>query len=155
MEKSINFEELRKIISEARRNTYAGGGGLVKKPLLNGSHQLEYRKGKYFYRDIFFSGEDNFIGQEVVYLDNNSIWSMVYSGSAEPKEVTPFLRKSLTVLSEKCRFGEGCKLKEDDFLYRDNGQGTLKRFEGREQIFKGEEMVYELNYHGGLVLKSA
>jgi len=153
MKENINFEELKKFIAEARINTYAGEGGLVKNSLLNGSHQLEYKKGKYFYRDIFFAGKKNFIGQEVVYLNNNPIWSMVYSGSAEPEEITPFLKKSLSVLSEKCRFGEKCVLKENNLLYEDNGQGTLERFGGEEQIFKQGEEVYKLDYHGGSILK--
>ena len=153
MEENINFEELKKFITEARRKTYAGEGGSVESPLLNGSHQLEYKKDKYFYRDIFFAGQKNFIGQEVVYLNNNPIWSMVYSGSAEPEGITPFLKKSLTVLSEKCRFGEKCELKENNLLYKDNGQGTLERFGGEEQISKQKKEVYKLNYHGGLILK--
>jgi hypothetical protein len=153
MEGEISFEELKKFVAEARRNTYAGEGGSVKNPFLDGSHQLEYEKDKYFYRDIFFAGEKNFIGQEAIYLNHNPIWSMVYSGSAEPEEITSFLKKSLSVLSEKCRFGEKCELKENNLLYKDDGQGTLERFGGQEQIFKRGEEVYKLNYHGGLILK--
>jgi len=149
----INFEELKKFVAEARRNTYAGEGGSVKNPLLDGSYQLEYRKDKYSYQDIFFAGKKNFIGQEVVYFNNNPIWSMVYSGSAEPEEITPFLKKSLSALSEKCRFGGKCELKENDLLYKDDGQGTLERFKGQEQIFKQGEEVYKLNYHGGSISK--
>jgi len=153
MGESINFEELKKFVAEARRNTYAGEGESIKNSLLNGSHQLEYRKDKYFYRDIFFAGKKNFIGQEVIYLNDNPIWSMVYSGSAEPEEITPFLKRSLSALSEKCRFGEKCELKENNLLYKDDGQGTLERFGGKEQIFEQEKEVYRLDYHGGLVLK--
>jgi len=153
MEENINFDEVKSFIAEARRNTYAGEGGSVKSSLLNGSHQLEYRKNKYFYRDIFFAGKKNFIGQEVVYLNDNPIWSMVYSGSAEPEEITPFLKKSLSVLSDKCRFGEKCELKEDNLLYKDNGQGTLEQFGGEEQIYKQEEEIYKLDYHGGSISK--
>ena len=153
MEGEISFEELKKFVAEARKNTYAGEGESVKSPLLDGSHQLEYEKDKYFYRDIFFTGEKNFIGQEAVYFNGNPIWSMVYSGSAEPKEITPFLKKSLSVLSEKCRFGERYELKENNLLYKDDGQGTLERFGGQEQIFKQGQEVYKLNYHGGSISK--
>jgi hypothetical protein len=153
MEGEISFEELKKFVAEARKNTYAGEGESVKSPFLDGSHQFEYGKDKYFYRDIFFAGEKNFIGQEVIYLNHNPIWSMVYSGSAEPEEITPFLKKSLSVLSEKCRLGERCELKENNLLYKDDGQGTLERFGGQEQIFKQGKEVYKLNYHGGLISK--
>ncbi len=153
MEGEINFEELKKFISESRRNTYAGEGGLIEKPFLEGSHQLEYKEGKYFYRDIFFSGKENFIGQEVVYFNDSPIWSMVYSGSAEPKETTPFLKKSLSILSDKCRFNENCEFNENDFRYKNKGEGRIEQFGGEEQIFLKDISVYKLNYHGGLVSK--
>ena len=54
---------------------------------------MEYQKGDYLYRDIYFSGEENFIGQEVVYQNNSPVWSMVYCGSVEPKEVFDFLKE--------------------------------------------------------------
>ncbi len=149
----INLKELKKFISEARRNTYAGEGKMVDSPRLGGSAQMEYQKGGYLYRDIYFSGEKNFIGQEVVYQNNSPVWSMVYCGSAEPKEVSDFLKKSLSSLSEKCRFGEKCEFEKTPFRYEDKGEGTLGQFNGEEKIFIKEKNVYKLRYQGGLILK--
>jgi len=149
----INFEELKSFIVEARKNTYAGGGKPVEKPLLASSYQLEYRKGNYFYRDIYFSGKDNFIGQEVVYLKDEPIWSMVYCGSAEPPEVTDFLKKSLFSLAEKCRFNEECEFEEGDFIYENKGEGELEQFHGKESISIKGEKVYKLRYQGGSIFK--
>lgn len=151
---NINFEELKKFIAEARRNTYAGEEKPIKKALLNGSCQLEYKKGEYFYRDIYFTGKDNFIGQEVVYFNDKPIWSMVYCGSSEPSKVSNFLKKSLLSLAEKCRFNEKCEFEESNFRYENKGQGTLEQFGGEEQIFIKEKRVYKLNYHGGLISKN-
>lgn len=151
---NINFEELKRFIAEARRNTYAGEGKPVEKTLLNGSCQLEYKKGEYFYRDIYFTGKDNFIGQEVVYFNDKPIWSMVYCGSSEPPEVTNFLKKSLSTLSEKCRFNEKCEFEENDFRYENEGEGTLEQFHGEETISVKEEKVYRLRYQGGLISKN-
>jgi hypothetical protein len=149
----INLEGLKKFIVEARKNTYAGERKPVEKTLLTGSCQLEYREGDYFYRDIYFSGEDNFVGQEVVYLKDNPVWSMVYSGSAEPPEVRDFLKKSLLNLAEKCRFTEECEFEEGDLKYESDGEGTLEQFHGKESISVNKEKVYKLRYQGGLILK--
>lgn len=149
----INFEELKNFIAEARKNTYAGGGKPVENPLLAGSYQLEYGKGDYFYRDIYFSGKDNFIGQEVIYLKDSPIWSMVYCGSAEPPEVRDFLKEGLLNLAEKCRFNEECEFEEGDLKYKNEGEGTLEQFHGKESVYIGEEKVYKLRYQGGLILK--
>jgi len=151
--KKINFEGLKKFVAEARRNTYAGEGKSVEDLNLTGSKQLEYRKGDYFYRDIYFAGKDNFVGQEVVYFKDSPIWSMVYCGSAEPQEVISFLKKSLLTLSERCRFGGVCEFEENDFRYEDKGEGTMRRFSGKERIFKKGDNIYELDYHGGLIVK--
>ena len=149
----INFDELKSFIAEARRNTYAGDGKRIENPFLAGSVQFEYKKGKYFYRDVYFGGEKNFVGQEVVYQNDKPIWSMVYCGSVEPPEATDFLKKSLSNLSKKCRFGKECELEEDDLKYKDGGEGALERFSGEEEIFIKGENVYKLKYQGGLLLK--
>jgi hypothetical protein len=152
----VNLEELEKFIAEARKNTYARGGKPVENPSLAGSYQLEHRKDEYFYRDIYFAGEKNFIGQEVVYLKDEPIWSMVYCGSAEPPEVTDFLKDSLFTLCDSCRFGEGeweFEDKKKDFRYEYKGEGTLERFHGKEIISIKGEKVYKLRCQGGLILK--
>ena len=150
---NINFNKLKKFITEARKNTYAGNREPVKNPILAGSSQFEYKKSEYFYRDIYFSGKKNFIGQEVIYLKNKPIWSMIYCGYSEPREVYAFLKKSLLMLSEKCRFGGECKFEENNFQYRDKGKGTIERFDGEEQMFIKRQSVYRLKYQGGLISK--
>lgn len=151
--RSVNLKELKKFITEARDNTYAGEGNPVDNPRLLGSTQLEYQKRDYFYRDIYFNGEKNFIGQEVIYQDNVPAWSMVYCGSNEPKEAFKFLKKALLNLSEECRFGGKCRFEDDEFLYEDNGEGILERFSGQEKILARGKEIYKLNYLGGLISK--
>ena len=147
------MNKLKQFIAEARKNTYAGDGKPIENLLLTGSNQLEHRRGDYFYRDIYFAGKENFIGQEVVYVKNKPIWSMVYVGSAEPPEITDFLKKSLSILAEKCRFNEKCAFEENNFRYRNKGEGRLEQFHGKEAIFMKGEQVYKLIYQGGLISK--
>lgn len=151
--RTINLAELKKFISEARRNTYAGEGVPVDNPRLRGSIQLEYQKGDYAYHDIYFDGKKNFIGQEVVYQDSNPIWSMAYFSTAISKDATDFLKEVLLKLSEKCRLGQECDYGKREFKYEDRGQGILEHFSGEEKIFlKGKE-IYKLNYFGGMISK--
>ena len=52
---SINHKSLAQFIVEAKRRTYASQGDDASvQALLNGSKQLEYSSGDYFYRDIYF-----------------------------------------------------------------------------------------------------
>lgn len=151
--RTINLQNLKDFIAEARGNTYAGGGREVDNPRLSGSTQLEYQKANYFYRDIYFDGTPHFIGQEVVYINNKPVWSMVYIGQDTPKDVTKFLKKALSKLSQECRFGGSCEYEEEIYKYQDGGQGTLENFSGEETISKSEEQVYRLSYMGGLIAK--
>src|SRR5690606_11084784 len=106
---SFNHEQLTNFLVEAKRNTYASQGDDASvQPLLNGSKQLEYRSGDYFYRDIYF-GSAFFIGQETVEFENRPIWSMVYSGgvtipNANWDIIGPiygFLRQALRLVDTK------------------------------------------------------
>ena len=151
--RDVNLKELKKFIAEARKNAYAGEGKKVDNPRLPGSTQMEYQKGSYLYRDIYFSGEKNFMGQEVVYQNNTVVWSMVYCGSREPKETSKFLKKSLFNLAKECRFGGKCEFEKGPFRYEDKGQGNLEKFNGEEKMFIKGEKIYNLMYRGGSISK--
>jgi len=149
--KIINLESLKEFLCNARRNTYAADATSVDNPRLFASTQLEFQKGNYFYRDVYFSGGKKFIGQEIVYQDSEPIWGMNYFGSQIGKLETNFLKESLFKLAEKCRFGEACEYKKRELKYQDQGQGNLEEFSGEEEIFLEGKSIYKLNYQGGLI----
>jgi hypothetical protein len=149
---SVNLERLKEFLAEARQNTYASDSSPIDNPRLLASKQLEFQKGEYSYRDIYFSGEKRFIGQEIVYQGSKPIWGMNYIGSQIGKMETAFLKESLFQLSEKCRFGETCEYEKRDFKYQDKGQGNLDEFSGKEEILSKNKSIYKLNYQGGLIL---
>jgi hypothetical protein len=93
--KEINFEELKNFLYTARLQTYASGEKPVENPQSAGSKQFKFQKGDYFYRDIFFSGDNRFIGQEIIYLDSKPIWVMNYIGNQLGKIETDFLKFKL------------------------------------------------------------
>jgi hypothetical protein len=147
----INLESLKDFISTARADTYAANATPLDNPRLSESKQLEFQKGEYFYRDIYFSGDKKFIGQEIVYHNLKPVWGMNYSGTAIGKLETGFLKESLSKLVEKCRFGGVCEYKKRELKYQDKGQGSLEEFSGVEEIFLNDKNIYTLNYQGGLI----
>lgn len=155
--KVLNLQDLEKFIIEARINTFAGDAQLVSIPRLNTSKQLEYQKADYFYRDIYFTGSINFIGQEVIYKNNKVVWAMNYFGNTfdakNEKLATLFLKETLNKLSKDCRFGKNCEFEKREFKYQGTGQGSLEKFSGSEQIFQKENLIYQLSYQGGIISK--
>ncbi|MGD0576956.1 MAG: DUF5680 domain-containing protein [Candidatus Staskawiczbacteria bacterium] len=149
--KTINLNSLKEFLCEARRNTYAGGGTASDSPRLSGSVQLEFQKGDYAYRDIYFSGSKKFMGQEIVYENSKPVWGMNYAGNTIGKLETIFLKESLFKLAEKCRIGQNCEYEKREYKYQDQGQGSIEEFSGRELIFLEGKNVYKLNYQGGLI----
>jgi len=148
---NINIENLKDFLIEARRNTYASNNSPVDNPRLLGSTQLEFQKGDYSYRDVYFLGNKRIIGQEIVYQEATPVWGMNYSGSIIGKLETVFLKESLFKLSEKCRLGESCEYERRELKYQDNGSGALELFSGEEKIYSGTKNIYKLNYQGGLI----
>ena len=149
--KMINLESLKEFLIIARSNTYAASSTPIDNPRLFKSIQLEFQKGNYFYRDIYFSGEKKFIGQEIIYQDSKPVWGMNYIGDQIGKLEISFLKESLLKLAEKCRFGGTCDYKKRELEYHDKGQGNLEEFSGEEEVFLEGKSIYKLNYQGGLI----
>jgi hypothetical protein len=148
---NINLENLKDFLIEARRNTYASNNSPVDNPRLLESIQLEFQKGDYSYRDVYFLGNKRFMGQEIVYQESKPVWGMNYIGGTIGKLETIFLKESLFKLSEKCRFGEVCEYTRRELKYQDQGVGDLESFSGQEKIYSGTKSIYKLDYQGGLI----
>lgn len=149
----FKLEDLKKFVSASRNNGYAGEGVPVDNPRLRGSVQLEFRRGDWFYQDIYFDGKKSFIGQEIVYYNLKPVWGMSYFGDQLSEKATDFLKQTLSDLKDKCRFGERCEREKKEFRYEDAGEGTLERFYGEEKIFIEGKNIYRLSYQGGLISK--
>lgn len=148
---TVNLENLKDFICNARKNTYASGASPASSPRLLSSKQLEFQKGDYYYRDIYFLGGNKFIGQEIVYQESKPVWGMNYMGSVMGKLETSFLKEALLKLADKCNFGGVCEYKKREYKYQDNGQGNLAEFSGSEGVFLNGKSIYKLDYQGGLI----
>lgn len=148
-----NFIE---VLIAAKRATYASGDGGQCEAALPGSKQLEYRQGRYLYRDIYF-GSDAFAGQEVVYFEGRPFWSMVYMGSllaplSDRESFATVLKSALQRVKPERPYRGPEEFRLAEWWYRDHSTGSPARFDGEEEIWQGRLCVYRLKYSGGLIL---
>ncbi len=149
------IHELTDFILQAKQATYVGGGAHLL-PYRLGSHDLQYQKGDWIYHDCYF-GESDFIGGEIIYHRGKVVWGMNYFGRIIlPDKITSarageIIKESLSALYRSGRFLGGYKHSAGEFTYIDTNDGDPLYFTGREWIEKGGEVVYALDYHGGLI----
>ncbi len=151
----VDTSELHAFIVRAKAATYVGNGEHVN-PYRLGSHDLRFSDGKWSYHDSYF-GSTDFIGEEVVYFDEKPVWAMNYYGRIlrddliTAAEAGQMIKASLSRMYKEGRFLGGFEYSENDLTYVDSSEGSVERFNGREFIRRGEEIAYELDYHGGLI----
>lgn len=151
----ITSQQLAEFLNKANRHTYAADSGKVESTRL-GSKDLEYKEGNLTYHDTYFGGRD-FIGEEIVYENDQPVWGMNYYGyilgtKFTPQQVYDFLKKALLQESKDILPVRGPKTFEEGNLeYINSVEGTLENFTGKEEIFFNGEVVYECLYHGGSV----
>lgn len=151
-------DKFTRFLCDAKRATYASqDGSTIVKPLLKGSHQLEFLQGPLFYRDVYYGG-DFFIGQETVYFEDTPLWGMCYAGGLNTGHDTPgspgiydFLGIALRAVPQHAPFRGPEDLTQGDFSYTNRILGTYERFSGVETIAYQETPVYLLHYSGGLI----
>lgn len=152
---TFDMQALNAFIVRAKAATYVGAGEHVT-PCRTGSHDLRFTDGDWSYHDSYFGGAD-FIGEEVVYFGEQPVWAMNYCGYILRDDLLTgaqagqMIRASLSRMYQEGRFLGGFEHTENDLTYVDASEGDSKRFRGRELIRRGQEVAYELLYHGGLI----
>lgn len=149
---------LEQFLVEAKKHTYASQGDSASvKPLLSGTHQLEYSQGPFLYRDIYV-GESTFAGQEIVYESGKPVWTMSYAGQIRPgtgakevEAVVKLLHIALMRVPLEQPYRGPRRVEQGAYTYTNRVQGKLDSFHGEEAIARGDTRLYELHYGGGLV----
>lgn len=151
------MNNIEKFLIEAKTQTYANENvEKVNSSRLN-SKDYEYKKDNMIYHDTYFGGT-NFIGEEVVYIDNKAYWAMNYYGvtldntlgeEAMDKALRPALMKvgqdNIIPVRGPKEFNNG------EYKYTFDVQGDLNYFNGTEIIYKNDKKIYELKCSGGLI----
>lgn len=151
----FTLPQLEKFIVQAKAATYVGDGEKAESSR-PGSSDLKFEAGPFSYLDSYF-GVADFIGEEVVYFENEPVWAMNYYGKiVDPEKITAaeagqMIKASLSKMYQEERFLGGFELARESFTYIDTNQGDVASFTGKEWITRDGETVYELVYHGGLI----
>ena len=152
-------QEFVEFLVEAKRGTYAAQGDDASvRPALPGSKQLEYQRGLYVYRDVYF-GMRRFVGQETVYHAGRPMWSMAYAGgldrsdadSEQIKAVYAFLREAMRLVSAERPYRGPASYRGARYMYACVSVGDLEAFRGTEEIQDSSGLVYRLRFAGGRV----
>jgi len=142
-------------ILRAKQATYVGSGQKLL-PYRLGSHDLQFHDGDWAYHDSYV-GDNDFLGEEVVYYRGHVVWGMNYFGRIlQPEKITSaqagnVIKHSLTKMYQAGRFLGGFTHSMNEYNYHDTNEGDPSYFTGKEWIEVGGEVVYALDYHGGLI----
>ena len=151
---SLSENEQNKLISfliKAKRNTYAGHGNEVDS-CRPSSHDLQFGEGDLFYYDTFLGGE-KFSGEEAVWKNGTPIWSMNYYGRVIGEHFSgDFLKEALFNVPFEKPFRGPEIFTQGDYTYHCKVDGNFDFFHGYEDIFYLDKKIYELYFHGGIIL---
>jgi hypothetical protein len=153
--KPVRNAELLPFLIRAKKATYVGNGDKAT-PSRPGAHDLTYNEGELTYRDSYFGGTD-FIGQEVVWLRGQPIWSMCYYGYiVRPDLITPtqagdIIKAALSQPQAQGRLLENLVFAQGVYVYEIASSGDVNHFKGREVIATQGELAYALDYFGGMI----
>lgn len=152
----ITIKELADFLNEANKSTYANKDAPKASSTRLKSEDYHFEKGNLIYHDTYFGSRD-FIGEEVVYKDNEPVWGMNYYGfilseTTNEKELYGFLREALMQeYSDIIPVRGGKNYQKDDWEYTNAVEGELNRFTGTEEIYRAGVLVYKCYYHGGFI----
>lgn len=151
------MKELEKFLVLAKMQTYANENVEKVNSSRVGSKDYEFSKDDMIYHDTYFGGT-NFIGEEVVYIDNKIYWGMNYYGvtldeSMEEEAMDKALRPALMRVGEDdiIPVRGPRKFINGEYKYTFEVLGELDNFSGVETIYKNDKKIYELKCSGGLI----
>lgn len=147
----------------AKKSTYANSTIEKVKPSRIGSSDYQYEEivnnKKYTYHDTYFGGI-KFMGEEVVYCDSNKpVWGMNYYGvtiddTLGEEAMDMALRPALMKVGEDkdvIPVRGSSKFINNGYTYTFKVTGTIENFDGIEQIYKEDNLIYELHCSGGII----
>lgn len=148
---SVDISKLVAFLLLAKKNTYAAAANQTKASRTN-SHDFCYEdKQGYAYYDSYLGGEC-FAGEEAVWLHDNPVWSMNYAGRVVGEHFSgDFLKEALMSVPEELPFRGPEIYTKGDYHYHCKVDGEFVWFQGYEEIFYGNEKIYECYFHGGVI----
>ncbi len=156
---------LKKFLIGAKKQTYANSNIEKIESSRLGSSDYHYEEeidGQTFiYHDTYFGGT-KFMGEEVVYCDSSiPEWGMNYYGvtldeSLSEEAMDKVLRPALMRVGDDesiLPVRGPSKFENDGYVYTFKVSGTLNCFEGIEEIYRSDKLIYKLTCYGGIIQK--
>lgn len=145
-----DLDELIRFRLEANVNTYAAFMNEVESSRLD-SHDFRYDNGQYTYYDTYVGGE-RFAGEEAIWKEGTAIYAMNYMGRVLSDGFSGnFLKEALRAADMKMPYRGPELYQSGEYVYKCKVTGDFSWFQGCEEIYKGDIIVYECVFHGGLV----
>ena len=152
------MNKLEEFLIEAKKQTYANvSAPKISNSRLN-SKDYEYKKGNMTYHDTYFGGT-KFIGEEVVYIDNETSWAMNYYGvtlddSLSEEIMDNAIRPALMMVGKDNSIIPVRGPREfitNEYKYTFEVEGDIEYFNGVEKVYKENKKIYELRCSGGKI----
>lgn len=146
----MSKEEIISFLIRAKKATYAGKGAETT-PTRPKSHDLTYSEGECMYYDTYLGGA-NFAGEEALWLGKNPYWSMNYAGRVVGENFSgDFLKEALSNVPAEMPYRGPKEYSSGDYAYECRVSGEFEWFCGSETISFRGQVIYECNFHGGIV----
>lgn len=150
----LSIDQLHQFLLDSNQAGYATGEEKQWVKENDGSTTIPYAKGPFSSHDNFFGGEP-YGGRLVVSFEQKPVWIMVYYGWVEPSADTDAvyatLRQALSQMPPDAPFRGPKEFILGSLRYTNQWIGTIERYQGSEQIFNQDKLVYSANYVGGMV----
>ena len=146
-------KKIAEFLCRAKRETYASGNAKECIPCRPNSHDLKYCEGNLIYIDTYLGGE-KFVGEEAIWNDNITLWSMNYAGRIVEEGFEGwFLKEALRIVNEEYPYRGPLSYENGEFKYECSFAGNFEWFDGEEVIYKNDVKIYECKFHGGVIIE--
>jgi hypothetical protein len=145
------MEEIKQFLVKAKQNTYANSTGQTVSSRPH-SYDLEYSEEEFTYLDSYV-GTHSFSGQEIIWKNQEPIWSMNYYGNVLHSSFkSSFLKAALMHPTTALPYRGKEFYREEEYTYLMEVTGNFDKFSGSEKIFFNDVLTYELFFHGGKII---
>ena len=150
---SLERDNVKEIIAfrlEANVNTYAAFMNETDSTRLD-SHDFRYESGDYVYHDTYVGGEQ-FAGEEAIWKKGKAVYAMNYMGRVLGENFSGnFLKEALRKADIQMPYRGPEYYQAGEYTYKCKVYGDINWFQGHEEIYWMDELVYECYFHGGLL----
>lgn len=135
---------------EANRNTYAAFMNETDSTRLD-SHDFRYERENLVYHDTYVGGEQ-FAGEEAIWKNGKAVYAMNYMGRVLSDRFSGnFLKEALRAADFHMPYRGPEYYQAGEYTYKCKVSGDFRWFQGNEEIYLQDELVYECYFHGGLL----